>query len=142
MDLDELETDSLAGLASGPLAESGDSRLSRIRKLEDRVLEQAMVNLDGVQRFSEITGLEEEPSEAWVAEVGLEQARHRLRCAKYGLMSAKEAPVGIKVDMAVMSGIMKVRAAEKTGPRVMNAVLVQMPVSGEPMKEIIVEMKE
>ena len=78
--------------------------------------------------------------EGWEEEFGFEGARLRLRAAQAGLMSAKEAPVGMKMAMQVVTGIVKARAVEKTGARSLNVAVVKLTIrSPLPYEEVEVD---
>lgn len=105
------------------------SQSARLRSLEDEILNEATEVISGSLAFSKIDPEDPEPPVAWVRDLGEERARERHRLAKYALMSQKDAPVGLKMATVVYSSIVKARATEKGGTRVLNVALVQMPAA-------------
>jgi len=104
----------------------------RMMDLEDRVLERNLVILDGAARFHEIDPEAEAPPPEWVRELGQERAMERFRLAKYALMPAGAAPMGMKMAAPVVVGIMKAKAARDSGPKMtLNAALFQIPIADQ-----------
>lgn len=101
----------------------------RLHQMENEMLEECLEVVHSVAEFAEVDpdSLEEVPADL-IASVGLKAAEkiHRLR--KYGLMSAKEAPVGIKIAAQMATGIMRARATEKGGNKSLNINVVQFAV--------------
>lgn len=125
-------------LVERPAQAIAKTQARRLRSLEDDLLLEATETIQGAGHFYKISEEDiksDTPPAAWVNELGEERARERFRLAKYALMSAKDAPVGLKMALQVHSSIVKARATEKAGSRVMNVQLVRMP-------EAIVEYPE
>ena len=115
------------------------SQLAKVRELEDRVFEKATDVVDACLSAPDIPEDLTEPPPAWVDRFGEEDAARRLRIARHSLMSAKEAPVYLKVATSVQAGIMKVRAAEKSAPVTLNAQVVLIPAAELQMEELVVK---
>ena len=132
--LDELDdppvvTGEIVPVTAGALQRGQHARL---RSLEDEILLDATETITGALGFSKISDADitrDEPPAAWVRDLGPARAAERFRLAKYALMSQKDAPVGLKIATAVHSSIVKARATEKGGTRVLNVALVQMPAA-------------
>lgn len=102
----------------------------RLRSLEDDLLLEATQVIQGANYFYKLSDEDiknDSPPPGWVKELGEEAAKERFRLAKYALMSAKDAPVGMKMALQVQGSITKARATEKMGSRVMNVQIVRMP---------------
>lgn len=97
-----------------------------IKSVEDGLLEKAEAIVGGVMSFADIDPDAEGPPKSWVDELGIEAAVKKFRLAQAGRLSSSAAPVGIKVATAVQATIMKARAMEKSGPKLLNVQLVQM----------------
>lgn len=110
-----------------------------IRAVEEELLQETNTVVSAALDFAKIDPESDSPPSEWVERHGLEKATERFRTAKYALMSAKDAPVGLKIATQVHGGIIKARATEKSGTRIMNVTLVEMPVStaAYPRKEIV-----
>jgi hypothetical protein len=116
------------------LAESVDT----IRAVEDEIHKESANVLRGVLAFSEVDPAWESPPDDWIAAYGQVEAEKRFRLAKYALMNAKEAPVGLKLAKDTFVGMSKARAAEKGGARTLNMTFVQMsrPMPVFPEKDV------
>ena len=101
-------------------------RAEALRSIEDGILERSQAVVDDALHFGEFDPEDPNPPQAWVEELGQERAEKRLRMAKYALMSAKEAPVGLAIAKATFASIIKARATEKQGPRQLNVNVVNM----------------
>lgn len=121
-----------------PSKTAEEQTLERIRGIEDNMLESALSVVDGVLAFAEVQPDDEEPPEEWNGRFGEEGARRRLKLAKEGWKSAKEAAVAIKVATGVVAAITRARASEKGGPKVLNFQFVQMsaPLPEFPVLEV------
>jgi hypothetical protein len=78
--------------------------------------------IDDTLAFAEISADEPTVPVEWVKKYGRERAEVRFRTAKYALMSAKDAPVGLKIAAQMGSAIIKAKAAE---PVVNNVLHVE-----------------
>lgn len=101
-------------------------REQTMKSLEAELFLESMQIVSDMNKFREIDPGQEEPPEAWTAELGYKAAKERLRSANAGWMSKKEAPIAVQVAQAVVIGISRSRATEKTGPRTLNVQVVQM----------------
>lgn len=131
LDLSDLEPEVVTGeIVPRPAQAIAKNQARRLRSVEDDLLLEATETIQGAGHFYKISDEDiknDTPPEAWVKELGRERAAERFRLAKYALMSAKDAPVGLKMALQVHSSIVKARATEKAGSRVMNVQIVQMP---------------
>jgi hypothetical protein len=87
-----------------------EQRLARIEQLEDEVFEQSVSIVQEVLSFREVTHDQIDPPEAWVTELGEEEARKKFNLAKSGWLPASVSPVAFKYALAAMNGIAKGRA--------------------------------
>lgn len=97
----------------------------RLQQLEDSMREESFDIVSGVLKFSEIEPNTETIPPAWVREYGPDRAIKMFRLAKYGQMSAKEAPVAIKVAAQVCGSIIKAKGGELNN-RPLNLTLVKV----------------
>ena len=97
----------------------------RLHQLEDSMREESFDIVSGVLKFSEIEPDTETIPPAWVREYGPDRAIKMFRLAKYGQMSAKEAPVAIKVAAQVCASIIKAKGGELNN-RPLNLTLVKV----------------
>lgn len=98
----------------------------RLTSMQDDLLERSLMVVDASMAFAEIDPESKKPPKKWVEDMGEQEALIRWRIARAGWMSAKDAPVGIKVASAVAVGIIKAKATEKAGPKQLNIALVQL----------------
>lgn len=146
---DLLEEDSAAGLSPPlPVAEAsvvpaavptGQLQPTReelvneqLRELENELLTQSLEQIRDAQAWPEVAKEldpkdESEIPEEWVRQHGKKKAKEKFRVARASLLSQKDAPVGLKQSVQVATGIIKARAHEKTGPKILNLQLVEMP---------------
>lgn len=85
-------------------------RLARIEELEHEVTERAAGIVNAYCAFAEVTPQQQEPPEAWVAELGYEAAKQRLAVARAGWLPANLAPAGAKLAAQVWIGSVRGRA--------------------------------
>lgn len=118
---DELET------TEAPLAKTEPREL--IKQLENELLAESLSIVADANAAREINVIQVNDKDippAWVQKLGLERARAKYRTAFAASMSSKEAPVYLKMARDTSVGIIKARATESAGPRVMNATLIQI----------------
>lgn len=135
-----VEATPLAVSPAAALARPEPEAFDKLRALEDEIHRRALVCLHDVSLWTDVEpdtkdrpGTQE-PPQAWIDELGLEAARKRLRVAKSAWMSAKEAPIGIKVAKEVAVGIARARATEKGGGTTLS---VQQVVFNAPRYEVL-----
>lgn len=147
--LDFLEEDSAASTSPPPLVEVLTSVVpapqvtgqlltreeqvdSHLRELENNLLENALTQLNAAQKWAEVL-VELDPEDVkqipqkWIDELGEEKAREQYRIARAASMPSAKAPAQVKENAKLAVGILKARAHEKTGPRILNLNLVEMP---------------
>ena len=103
-----------------------------LRAAEDRVLKQALDTIEGLLDFSAL-GYDDKgqldenqiPFE-WKLLDDHEKAR-KIRLARYGCMSTADIPHGAKLAYSAAIGIIKARATEKSGTRVLNLEVSSFP---------------
>lgn len=88
-----------------------------IKEEEDALLKDSLEVLHGALNFAELPFDAVEPPQEWIDLLGEEDAHKKFRLIKAGQMSAKDAPVGVKVATSLATGIIKARATEKAAPR-------------------------
>lgn len=114
-----------------------------LQALQDELLEESAAVVAGALRFAQILPTDRGPSAEWVERYGKAKADEMFRLAVYGQMTAKEAPVGLKIATATMTGIAKAQALTKKGPRVLNMTIAVIPMGQAPVyPELIVEEKK
>lgn len=86
-----------------------ETRMARIEELENQVFERAVGVLSGYLSFAEVRHDQTEPPEAWVQELGQEEAERRLNLAKAGWLPASLAPAGANLAARVVAGIARGR---------------------------------
>jgi len=103
-----------------------------LRAAEDRVLKQSLAVLEGIVDFAEL-GFDEKGQVdenqipfAWHQLSDHEKAR-KIRLARFGMMPSADIPHGAKVAHAAAIGIIKARATEKSGTRVLNLEVSSFP---------------
>lgn len=104
-----------------------------LRAAEDRVLKQSLDIIEGLIDFSAL-GFDEKgqvdenqlPFE-WGLLSDAEKAR-KIRLARYGCLPSADIPHGAKLAHATAMGIIKSRATEKSGARILNLELSSFPV--------------
>jgi hypothetical protein len=103
-----------------------------IRAAEDRVLKQSLDVLEGVISFAEL-GFDEKGQVdenqipfAWHELSDAEKAK-KIRLARFGMMSTADIPHGAKLAHAAAIGIIKSRAQEKSGTRILNLEVSTFP---------------
>ena len=114
------------------------TELDHVRQI-DRRLEQGVDEiLDGAMKFADIAIGEKECPQEWVDAYGEEEAHKMFRLAQMAQMSAKDAPVGLKLAKELKVGMMAARAKEKHRPQTLNVALVKMaaPVPEFPVVEV------
>lgn len=103
-----------------------------LRAAEDRVLQQSLDTIEGLLDFSAL-GYDEKgqldenqiPFE-WSLLPATEKAR-KIRLARYGCLSSADIPHGAKLAHATAMGIIKARAQEKSGTRILNLEVSSFP---------------
>lgn len=118
----------------------------RIKGFEDEILENSLAVVSGTMAFME---LDPETPDHEVMPDFLERcggdekkARARLRLARAAWMNRTEAPVGIDAAIKISSNIIRARAVEKAGPRVLNVGVVHMSAPMPVFDVIDVEAQE
>lgn len=106
--------------------------LDTLRAAEDRLLAQSIEVVEGILDFSAL-GFDESgrlDENQLPFEWGLltpEQKARKIRLAKYGCMSSNEIPHGAKIAHATAIGIIKSRATEKSGTKILNLEVSTFP---------------
>lgn len=145
---DLLEEASVEVVPSAPLVKSEThsqalARQDALKNIEEELLVASLTTMRDVDRFKEIPIIPVDDCaipKHWIEECGLDKARERYRVAYAGNMSAKDAPVALKIDMAMAVGIVKARAMSEAGPRVMNATLIQ--INPDPRTDPTVQVRQ
>lgn len=132
--LDELEDEPATEVVAAPIVPA-KTAMERLQEVQNEILVENLRIIEDVTHFRDINpphldkdGNIVEPTipEAWVAQLGPEEAEKRMRVAKASWMSAKEAPVALAIAKSVVVGITKALATAQTGPKVLNVAVVQM----------------
>lgn len=102
--------------------------------MEDTILLRAATVVDSALAWAEVDKAQYDPPPEWVAEMGEQQARQRLRVAQAAWLSQAEAPVGLKLANNVMIGIAKARG-QQSKLRTGNSLNVQICLPAPTSKE-------
>lgn len=105
---------------------------SNLRDMENTLLEQALTQIGASQKWPEIAKELDPKDEAdipeeWIAEFGKKKAKEMYRVARAAMMPNADAPIGLKQQVLLATGIIKARSGEKRGPKILNMTLVEMP---------------
>lgn len=121
-----------------------ETRLAKMREVEDEVLQRALGNLNAIQSFSEISPDEENPPESWVQEYGLEAATKRLALAKAGWRPMKDAPFGAVQSLQIAVGYAKARGQQvNLAAGELNVkISLPAPTTAEHPGEVVYEVRE
>lgn len=118
---------------------------TELRGMEDTTLRASLLAVGGAIDFIHLDPADpaKVPPE-WIEELGPKEATLRHRAAMAGMMSAKEAPVGLKLAAQMVTGIVKARSAEQANTGGLNiGTVVFMHEVDEDMSEYIeVEVDE
>lgn len=115
--------------------------LSAIRAAEDKLLVQCLETVEGLLDFSAL-GFDDKgeldpgqlPS-AWEF-LSTEEKARKIRLARYGCLPSSDIPHGAKIAHATAIGIIKARAQEKSGTKILNLEVSTFPAPA-PLKESI-----
>lgn len=104
----------------------------QLRDLENEILVQSLEQIQHAQSWPEVAKELDPKDEADIPEDmvkkhGKEKAKKVFRVARAAMLPNKEAPVGLTLAAKVATGIIKARSNEKTGPKILNLNLVEMP---------------
>ncbi len=106
--------------------------LETIRAAEDKLLAQCIETVEGLLDFSALGfdeggNLDEKNLPFEWGLLTVEQKARKIRLARYGCMSSKDIPHGAKLAHTTLIGIMKARATEKSGTKVLNLEVSTFP---------------
>lgn len=99
-----------------------------LESIENDLFNKSAEILEGVLLFADLAPGAEMPPESWFQKYGTERATRMFRLAQYATMSAKEAPVAIKVAESVARGVMKARSMEKAAPKTLAVAFLNNTV--------------
>lgn len=123
----EAEAPEITMKEAADMTESAHAR-RRIKGMEDVLLERAMSVVDDAMSFADIPYDQKEFPEEWLLLMTEEQAQRRFRQIKAGQMPSSHAPMGVKVALAVTTGILKARAAKGSAPKLnLQMVILTKP---------------
>lgn len=109
---------------------SENSAAGMLKRLENEVCADALGVIAGAMAFADVltVGMEplEEIPEGWVEKYGAEGARRRFITARAACMSAKTAPVALKMAQQTAVGAMAALDRAKVSAPVFNLQFVQM----------------
>lgn len=118
---------------SGILREQDEDRL---KDVENELLEKSLFTLEASVSFSEIAPDAEEPPEAWIKELGAEEAHRKFRIARSSWMAKKDSPVGIDVAKSIAVGILRNKAMTGGTPGSLTVGTVNMVVVAQAYPEL------
>lgn len=120
-------------------ARIGESQEDKLAALEDKIYSSNLRIVDDMTYWADIDPAIEEPPEAWVRELGAEDAHRRLRVARASMMSLKDAPIGISAAKSIVSSLAKARAVRDAGRSGMQLnVLAVFPTQVQVYEELVV----
>lgn len=103
-----------------------EQRIDLVRELEEEIyLENVQIVRDAA-RFVELRPDATEPPPEWIAKMGPEAAWRRFHAAMGAWMGAKSAPVGLSLAKSIVLGVQRNRAMEKSAPKTLNMMMVQI----------------
>lgn len=108
-----------------------------LAKKQQAIFEQASRVTEDTLLFRDLDPAADAPPEKWVSELGTDEAWKRFRVARSAWMSAKEAPVGIKVAKELVIGISKALGDSAQAPRIINMQKVTVHTGPAPEFPII-----
>ena len=97
-----------------------------LQKIENEVVGEAYNVLADVGSWADIDPENPECPPEWIAELGEIRAARKLRIARASWMSAKNAPVALKIAQSIVTGAMKARATADAAPKHLNINLVSI----------------
>lgn len=123
-----------ASLVVAPKPEASLARKNdvteRLRGMESEILAKSLEIIDSAEDFHKAMNLDgtlaTEVPQAWIAQYGQEGAEQRFKIARAACMSAKDAPVALKMAQQTAVGAMAALEKAKAGPAVFNLQFVQM----------------
>lgn len=110
-----------------------------IRAAEDKILVQCMETVEGLLDFSALgfdtSGNIDENRlpEAW-SRLTIDEKARKIRLARYGCLPSSDIPHGAKLAHATMIGIIRARAQEKSGTKILNLEVSTFP-NPAPLKQ-------
>lgn len=109
-----------------PLAEVLDKEEGEFfRDIQAGIYQSASKVIEDTLLFAQIDPADPNPPREWVDRWGPEEAERKLRIARTGWMTQKDAPVGTTLAARQLLGIMKAKAMEEAAPRSLSITLVQ-----------------
>jgi hypothetical protein len=117
------------GKKEAPIAQvisKEEQELERIHDIELALHQRAAEIVGDAMLAPEIDRNQINFPEHWLNSMPRERAERAFATAKAAWESQKEAPVFLKLAPAFLVGSMKVRAHENSGPKVLNATVVQV----------------
>jgi hypothetical protein len=115
---------------------AAEIRAEKLRGIEDEMLQKSMSIINDSLHFADVDFSQENPKvpDEWMEELKDDTVavERRMRIAKYAMLSAKNAPIGLVMANRFAVGVIKARATEKVGNRTLNVAVVQLPVASHP----------
>lgn len=90
-------------------AEKREERLARIEELENELMEKCAHVISDYLSFREVTHDQKDPPQAWIDELGEEEARKKLNVAKAAWLPPSLAPAGPTLAARMSVGIARGR---------------------------------
>lgn len=126
----EAEAIELSSVRKLTKAESAAAEQRRLQRVENDIYDKSMDIVDMALGFADVppqVGDEAPvPPKAWIEEYGKDEAERRFRVAKWALLPANQAPVGLRLAQTTALGIIKARESRKAPP-IINVQMMQMP---------------
>lgn len=111
---------------------SKSSSFEALKAAEDRLLEDSLDIVQSIMGFADI-GLDESGNpddsqipDAWKS-LPREHLQRKIRLAKFGMLSSSDIPHGAKMAHATAIGIIKARATENSGTKILNIEAATFP---------------
>lgn len=101
-------------------------RHEQLTSMQDELFAGSMKNIRAMSMAAEINPEDPTIPDHWIQKFGAEDATIMHRVAMAGWQNKKNAPVFLDTDKAVVLGIIRAKATEKSGPKHLNVSVVNM----------------
>lgn len=126
---------------------SKSSSLEAIKAAESKLFTDAIKVLEPFMQFGEL-GFDDETGEVdsvpfeWEG-LSEEEKKKKIRLAKAGWMPSADVPHGVKMAHATVLGIIKAKATEKAGTKVLNIESITFPSPAQKPEEFeVIDVEE
>lgn len=118
---------------------SKSNSLESIKAAESKLFQDALEVIQPYMRFAEL-GFDDDTGEVdsipfeWEG-LPEEEKKKKIRLAKAGWMSSSDTPHGVKLAHATVLGIIKAKATEQTGTKILNIESITFPSPSQKPEE-------